>query len=297
MERPLDIEALDAFVAVAETQSFSRAADKLHLTQPAVSKRIAGLESALGTRLFDRIGRQVRLTGAGQELLPRAHALLLDVADMERRIRNLSGTVTGTLVMGTSHHIGLHRLPPVLQAYSRRYPGVQLDIRFMDSEVACAAVGKGDLELGIVTLPRQALPELHLQELWDDPLGVVVGQVHPLASTGQPLGVDTLLSHTAVLPAPSTFTRGILEDALSSRREALQVGMSTNYLETLKMLAATGLGWTLLPRSMLDADLVLLEVEGLALQRTLGIATHRRHTLSNAARAMITACEEVANPT
>ena len=293
----MDIEALHAFVAVAETESFSRAAERLYLTQPAVSKRIAGLETALGTRLFDRIGRQVRLTGAGQELLPRAHALLLDVADMERRIRNLSGIVSGTLVMGTSHHIGLHRLPPVLQAYSRKYPGVQLDIRFMDSEVACAAVGKGDLELGIVTLPRQAPPELHLQPLWDDPLGVAVGRGHPLATAGQPLGADTLLAHTAVLPAPDTFTRGILEDALGPRRQALQVGMSTNYLETLKMLAATGLGWTLLPRSMLDTDLVLLDVEGLTLHRTLGIATHGKHTLSNAARAMIAACEEVANPT
>ncbi len=287
----MDFEALTAFVAVADAESFSRAAEQLHLTQPAVSKRIAALESELDARLFDRIGRQVRLTVVGRELLPRARTLIDNVADTKRRILNLSGTVSGTLVMGTSHHIGLHHLPKILKAFSSNYPAVRLDIRFMDSEIACHAVAKGELELGVVTLPRRPLPDLKLRPLWPDPLGVVVGKSHPLANPKSRPTLRRLLEHTAVLPAPSTFTRAVLEQALGAHAERLKAGMSTNYLETLKMLAATGLGWTLLPLSMMDSDLVLLEIPGLKLSRKLGIATHEGHTLSNAATAMIAACE------
>jgi DNA-binding transcriptional LysR family regulator len=285
----MDIDALQAFSAVAATNSFSRAASHLHLTQPAVSKRVAGLERELGSALFDRVGRNVTLTEAGRQLLPRAQQLLLDIADVKRQIANLSGAVSGTLAMGTSHHIGLHRLPPVLSAFARDYPEVRLDIRFMDSEVVCEAVAAGELELGVMTLPLEPPESLRLDALWEDPLELVVGRQHPLAGVRRP-GLDRLLGHTAVLPAADTYTRAILREALGAREAKLSVAMSTNYLETLKMLAATGLGWTLLPRTMIDRDLRVLTVEGLALRRWLGIATSARRTLSNAAGAMIEAC-------
>jgi DNA-binding transcriptional LysR family regulator len=149
----MDTAALSAFLEVARTASFSLAAEHLHLTQPAVSKRISGLEESLGVALFDRVSRQISLTEAGRALLPRAQQLLLDMEDMKRAVGNLSGPVTGTLKIGTSHHIGLHRLPPALRAFSTHYRNVRLDLRFIDSEEAYEAVLSGDLELGIVTLP------------------------------------------------------------------------------------------------------------------------------------------------
>ena len=153
---------------------------------------------------------------------------------------------------------------------------------------------KGELELGIVTLPLNPPDELRLQVLWVDPLETVVGRTHPLS--GAPLiDMPQLLDHRAVLPGPDTFTRELLHNALGTMSDRLTVGMSTNYLETLKMLATAGLGWTLLPRVMLDDSLVPLEIKGLGLQRALGIATHRDRTLSNAARAMVAACEAVAS--
>ena len=157
----MDIDSLQAFIAVAENQSFSLAAEHLYLTQPAISKRIAALESELDTRLFDRIGRKVELTESGNALLPRARNILLDVEDSRRAISNLSGKITGKLSIGTSHHIGLHRLPPVLRSFTKKYPEVELDLHFMDSEEACQAVAHGDLELGIVTLPLNTPDDLH----------------------------------------------------------------------------------------------------------------------------------------
>ena len=119
----MDLNELSAFVAVAEHESFSRAAAALHLTQPAVSKRIAALEADAGVRLFDRVGRGVRLTDSGRMLLPRALEMLASLADTRRMLRNTQGRVDGVLRLATSHHIGLHRLAPVLRAYKQRYPG------------------------------------------------------------------------------------------------------------------------------------------------------------------------------
>jgi DNA-binding transcriptional LysR family regulator len=99
-----------------------------------------------------------------------------------------------------------------------------------------------------------------------------------------------LAGHPAVLPGESTYTRQILAGALRERGVELRVSMTTNYLETLRMLVATGLGWSLLPATLLDDDVVALQVDDMQLTRTLGVVTHRERTLSNAARQMIETC-------
>ena len=282
----MDIAELKAFLAVVETGSFSRAAEKTFITQPAVSKRIAGLESKLGLRLFDRIGRRIQLTEAGRTLLPRCQTLLNEVSDIERQLTNLRGDITGPLRMGTSHHIGLHRLPPALTRFHQQYSQASLDIRFMDSEFACREVAEGKLELAIVTLPTQYSHPLVLEKIWDDPLEIVVGRNHPLANK-QLVSLETLVSHPAILPGPGTFTREKILSALGDFADGLAISMATNYLEVLRMLAAIGLGWTALPHTMIDEDLIVVHAEGMAIQRELGIVTHEARNLSNAAQAMI----------
>lgn len=282
----MDSANLKTFIAAAELGSFSLAGERLFLTQPAVSKRIAALEQELGARLFDRIGRRVSLTEAGRALLPRAQAILQAIEDSRRLIGNLSDEVGGRLSIGTSHHIGLHRLPPVLRRFTRAYPAVELDLQFMDSEAACRAVQTGQLELGIVTLPLSPLAELDSELVWPDPLAVVVGREHPLAGQ-RSVAPAQLATHPAILPAHGTYTREILEQAIASEIGGLRVSMTTNYLETIKMLVSVGLGWSVLPRTMLSDDLQALDVPGLLLARQLGSVYHHRRTLSNAARAML----------
>ena len=281
----MNIDNLKAFTAVAETGSFSRAAEQLYLTQPAVSKRVATLETDLETRLFDRIGHQIILTESGQALLPRARSILLAIEDTRRAIGNLSGTIGGSLRIGTSHHIGLHRLPPVLKMCTREYPDIHLDMRFMDSEAACQAIEHGDLELGIVTLPVAPSDELITRAVWPDPLSVVVSREHPLTRAKPDL--EALLQHPAVLPSHGTFTRSVIEQALGERSAELKISLSTNYLETLMMLVGVGLGWSVLPDSMINDDVTALDIPELRMQRTLGIVRHRDRTLSNAGQALI----------
>lgn len=282
----MDTQGLSAFLEVAETGSFSRAGERLHLSQPAISKRIAALEGSLGTALFDRIGRHIALTDAGRALLPHARRVLHEIEDGRRALSLLDGHIGGRLSVGTSHHIGLHRLPPVLRAFTGKFPEVDLDLHFMDSEDACEAVVQGKLELGIVTLPLQPLPNLEMRRVWRDPLAVVVAPSHPLAARRRVKLAD-LAGLPAVLPDAQTYTHKIVSAALQEHGIAPRVRLATNYLETLKMLVGIGLGWSVLPRSMLDDSLVALSLPEFKLSRELGAVWHARRTRSGAATALL----------
>lgn len=282
----MDISSLSTFLAVARTGSFSQAGSELHVTQPAVSKRIAAVEEELGVALFDRIGRHVTLTEAGRTLLPRASRIVSEVRDCRRALSNLRGDVSGNLLIGTSHHIGLHRLPPVLSAFTRDHPDVDMDIRFLDSEVISDAVESGDLEIGIATLPAQPRGRISRMQVWTDILVVACNHRHPLAQVSSP-EPDVLGRFPAVLPGPVTYTHRIIRQAMNGVGVELSVRLSTNYLETLKMLASVGFGWTILPTGMVDGGLVQVPIQGLHLHRDLGAVWHSGRTLSNAAEALL----------
>ncbi len=277
----MDTNTLQAFVAVAKTGSFSLAAEQLFLTQPAVSKRIASLEEELAAKLFERLGKGVLLTEAGRALLPKARHILQEMDDSRRLITDLSSEVSGVLQLATSHHIGLHRLPSILQDYSRRYPQVKFDLSFLDSETGCEAVAAGDLEMAVVTLPQIPIAKLLLQKIWDDPLAIMVHKEHPLADMKD--NYAELIRYPAILPETGTVTRRLIEKPFQALDITLQIGVETNYLETIRMLVSVGLGWSVLPLSMLHADLLAINLPGLHFNRQLGIVTHSQRSLSRAA--------------
>lgn len=286
----MDISNLNAFIQVAETGSFSAAANQLHITQPAVSKRISALESQLNTRLIDRIGRKVALTPAGATLLPRARSIISDLEDAKRSLDNLSGDVTGRLNLAISHHLGLHRLPPILREFSQRYPNVTLDIQFLDSEVAYEAVAQGKIELAVITLTEQVSDNIHAKTIWKDPLAFVASTSHPLAQKNR-LTLKMLSEHDAILPELNTFTGTITKRLFNDKKLPLNVGMTTNYLETIGMMVSLGLGWSVLPITLLNEQLCELKVGNIQLERELGAIHHTERTLSNAAKAMLSLLE------
>lgn len=282
----MDKNSLSAFIAVAEARSFSKAAQQLLITQSAVSKRIAQLESGLEQQLFDRIGRRITLTEAGSALLPRARAILAAIDDAGRAMGNLSGKVQGVLSLAASHHISLHRLPPVLRAYVETFPDVQLNLRFQESEAAYEAVLQGELELAIITLSPHPDPALCAQRVWTDRLQYVVAKDHPLASTPE-INLQALNQFAAILPAPNTFTRQIVAEQFHKQGLELRVEMSTNYLDTIRMMVSIGLGWSLLPETMIDNSLQVLNTHSAPIERDLGYIFHRERTLSNAASQLM----------
>jgi DNA-binding transcriptional LysR family regulator len=281
----MDIQSIQAFLSVSETGSFSRAADALFLTQPAISKRIQGLEQSLGVALFDRIGKSVRLTEAGHALLPGCKRIIDEVEEGRRIVSNLRETTSGLLSLATSHHIGLHRLPPVLREFSRQFPEVELKLSFMDSEEACRQILNGEIELAIITLPGESDGRLELVPVWHDPLCITVSTQHELAAPGRH-SLKQLLETDAILPATGTYTRKLIDQALGLD-DSVRTLIETHYLETIKAMVQAGLGWSMLPSSMLDHSLVALEIRHKRTIRQLGAVVHSQKTKSNAANAMI----------
>jgi DNA-binding transcriptional LysR family regulator len=163
----------------------------------------------------------------------------------------------------------------------------------MDSEQACNEVARGEIELAIVTLPPKLETPLKADAVWDDPLDIVVARHHPLARA-RDVQIKDLAAYPAILPGPGTYTREIILKALGSWRNKIDIGMATNYLEVLKMLASIGLGWSALPHTMIDESLSVVQIKKMKIERTLGIVTHSARTLSNAARALVRAVHEAA---
>jgi len=261
----MDIDSLRAFISVVETGSFSLAAKKLYVTQPAISKRIASLENHLNHTLFDRMAR-----------------------DTERSIRELSGEIHGSLKVATSHHIGLHHLPPILREFASLHRNVNLQFEFLDSEQAHEKIIRGDCELAIVTISPKLEHPLKAEVIWQDPLAFVCGKNHDLAGSPQTT-LQALSQSPAILPDLNTFTGKMIKRCFDQAELPLTLNMATNYLETIKMMASVGLGWSVLPLSMLDDQLIQLEVShkknAVYLTRNLGVITHKHRTLGNAARA------------
>lgn len=290
----MDLANLQAFIAVAEQGSFSLAGEKLHITQPAVSKRLATLEEQLETRLFDRLGREVRLTQAGEVLLPRAYRIVNELEDSKRALHNLQEGVSGRLTLATSHHIGLRRLPPILRQYTSNYPQAVLDIRFLDSEVAYNDVLQGRCELAVITLSPRQIEPVQSMCVWQDELAFVAAHEHPLSKQA-PISLHDLCQWPAVFPGSQTFTSKIVLELFQQQKLTPNIHMHTNYMETIKMLVSIGLAWSVLPRTMLDHDLCELQLPGVRLVRDLGYILHPERTLSNAARAFINLLQRAAD--
>ena len=190
----MDNQNIKAFITVAHCGSFSEAAEQLYLTQSAISKRIAQLEHQVGKKLFDRFARQVSLTEAGTELLPRVKRILQEYENALQAISDLSGEASGTLRLAISHHLGLHRLPPILKQFAQQYPNVTLDIEFMDSEKAYERVLQGQSEVAVITLALEPQHNIDSQVVWTGPAAVYLRpgsppSQHQTADAGESGGV------------------------------------------------------------------------------------------------------------
>ncbi len=281
----MDITSIQAFLMVAREQSFSRASERLFVTQPAVSKRVAALESELGVTLFNRVARTVSLTEAGRQLIGKAQQVVEQAEELQRYALNLNDEIRGDLSISISHHAGLHRMPPVLKEFNQKYPQVKLDIQFEDSDQAFHSVEVGDIEFGVLTLPADMPRWIKAEVVWIDDLQLVVANDHPLAQLAQPTLLD-LAKYPGVLPNEDTETHQIILREFEREGLPLQVQMETNNLETLKMLVGVGLGWSLLPDTMFDQERFKEVKINCPLTRNLGIVLHSKRSLSNAAAAL-----------
>ena len=294
----MDSNALKAFITIVDQGSFSEAAELLHLSQPAISKRLAALENQLGETLIDRSQRQIRLTDSGGRLIPHARKILDEIHNARIALSPDSGLLEGELHIIASHHIGLHHLPKWLRRFKREYPQVTINLQFMESDDAYEQMRKRNAELAFVTLSDSMPASFHVFAQWPDPMAFVVGTDHPLASIKAPKLAD-LAQHPALLPDTSTSTYRVVSRLFLEANLPLHPQMPTNYLETLKMMTSVGLGWSVLPLRMADESLKVLEgvlakgtEAGNSVTRVLGGIGLTGRQPGNAAKALLRIVQE-----
>ncbi len=288
----MDINNLKAFIEVADKRSFSRSAETLSLTQPAVSKRIAALELELSAKLFDRVGRTVHLTEAGRVLLPSARQISAELSRIEDVICNLGNDVSGKLSIGTSEYIGTRHLPEILKPFREQYPNVDLDLHFANSKETLAAIEDGEIEMALCSTPDNGSlaghPKLRSVQIWSEALVIVCSNDHPLVSTS-PLTLDVLAKCPAILPPGDSNTRKSIENILHEHNLRTIVSMEVNDFDTMKSMSAIGLGWACLPSFVVDDTLKVLPIDALQIKHSVALVRHQNRTLSRAAQAFLKA--------
>jgi DNA-binding transcriptional LysR family regulator len=231
---------LALFLAVAEEGGFSRAAERLLISQPAVSLQVAELENALGLKLFDRLPRGVRLTEAGNVLLAYARRIAVVEAEADRAILELKGLSRGRLVVGASLTVGSYVLPPVFGEFHRRYPEVELSLEIVNTHEVQRRLVENSFDLGLMEGFLEA-EELVSDVFHEDELVVIVPPGHALAKRRKVMAAD-VGGEPLILREVGSGTRAVVERALRAKGLAVKPVMSLGSTEAIKRAVVAGLG-------------------------------------------------------
>jgi DNA-binding transcriptional LysR family regulator len=249
------------FQAVAKQRSFTKAAETLCMTQPAVTFQIRQLEEHFNTRLFDRVGGGITLTRAGTIALEYVDRILALSAELDARIKELSGQEVGPLMIGASTTIAEFLLPRILGEFTARHPGVVPRLIVTNSEAVQARVVERSLDLGFIE-GGSHLPTLVTDVFCDDELQVVCAPSHRLAQC-KALAAETLTEHAYISRESGSGTREVIDHYLKKAGlslDSLQVIMEATSLEALKGLAATGVGFAIMSRAAAEKEVRLGEL-------------------------------------
>lgn len=290
----MDFAGLEVLVAVAQEKGFSRAAEMLHRTQPAVSQAIRRLEEDVGTRLVDRSSKDGTLTAAGQLLFVHAQRLLGLRRDAENEVRELSQLDRGKVVLAANEYTVLHLLD-ALAEFRRRHPKIRVEVkRSLAREIPSEILGR-DAEIGVVTY-RPPQPGLTVVPIATDDLVLLVAPSHPLAGRKQvairDLGGEVFLAHNV-----RSTNRARVVKAFERHRTPLQIVMELPTLDAINRLVAAGVGVALVPRRAAEAEIArgevaALTVHDLRLPRGVNLVYRTAVELSHAAAAFVSCARE-----
>ena len=248
----MNINHLAIFHAVAEERSMSRGAERLCISQPAVSKQIRDLEAALGVTLFHRLPRGIRLTETGEVLAGHARRLFAVEADAERAIAELKGLVKGRLTVGASLTIGDYLLPQILGAYHRKHPGIALHLEIANTQVIQQKLREGVLDIGL-TEGFAEDADLEAEVFGEDELVAVVPPGHPLLGENA-VSAARFCAEPFLMREPGSGTRDVVERALARQGIQVQPAMSLGSTEAIKRGAAAGLGVAIISKLALETE-------------------------------------------
>jgi DNA-binding transcriptional LysR family regulator len=257
----MTLEQLRIFLAVAEMLHFTRAAEALYITQPAVSAAIQTLETEYGTRLFHRIGRHIEITDAGKLLQAEAQKILDHVELTERGLKELNNLQRGELKLGASLTVGNYWLPEKISQFKQLYPGIFIDCKLGNAEEICEGTAVGMYDLGLVTGEIKASLQhcLEKQEVGSDRLKIVVSQSHPWFQRSE-IYVDELLNTSWVMRESGSGAQQMFHQALENwgiEPSSLDVVLHLNTSEMVKAVVESGVGAAAIPESIVKKELQL----------------------------------------
>lgn len=285
----MDLAELQVFLTVASERSFSKAATRLHRTQPAISQAIRRLEDHLGERLFDRAAKDGKLTEAGRVLLDYAQRLMRLAEEADSAVRELRDLQRGRVLVG-ANEAAVHVVLPVVDRFRAAYPQVQVDIRRVPSRQIGVEVLQRSLDVGILSFPP-AEKGLASIVIGDDELVMLTSPTHALASRSQvtmaEFGRQHVIAHNEASPARDRVLR-----LFEQRHEQLNITLALPSLDGIKRAVEMGLGVALLPRRCAMAEissgrLAAVPVAQVRLPRHLRLVYPEHAQLSHAALAFI----------
>ncbi|MDE3189162.1 MAG: LysR family transcriptional regulator [Acidobacteriota bacterium] len=285
----MELSQLETFLAVAEERSFSRAAVRLHRTQPAVSQVIRKLEAAVGETLFDRAARDGSLTAAGVLLREYAQRLLALRREASSALDELKSLERGRLQLAANEYTCLYLLPAI-DAFRREFPHVNVTVHRMLASRIPEELNLRTFEIGVVSF-RPDPAQFRTIAVYGDTLALVVSPSHPLAGAERvsitELGQENFIAHNVASP----LRRKVIE-TFQRYRTPLNMGTELPTIEAIKRFVAMGNGVALVPhltaaRELEIGDLVRVKVDELEMKRVLRLIHRRQATLSYAARAFL----------
>lgn len=285
----IDFLGVEAFLSIAERGNFKRAAVQLNLSQTALSHRIRKLEADLGVKLFTRTTRQVALTPAGSELLPRARSMLENLSMSYEALRAQGRERQERLSIGCLPTIATYYLPSILREFTRQMPTINVRIHDNSASEIATLVQKGEAEFGITVLSASSW-DLEMKPLLKERYVLLCPADHPLAKQGSVSWSD-FEGLPLVRISPQTANRAIIDEALGSRREFMQWRFEVQHMATAVRLVAERVALTVAPQLAVDVvmapDLVALPIRNPSVTRTLGLVSKRGYPLSEAGAALL----------
>ena len=294
------IRQLEVFLAVARAGSFRRAADRVHLSQPALSQHVGELERGLGARLFDRRGRTVALTEAGQILENHALRVFATLASAREAIADLADGSRGPLVVGASTTPGVYLMPALMSTLAREQPGISVDLRIANSRVIEEQVRANELDLGVVGGHGLRPGEECLAAGVLDELVLVVPPGHAWARRAR-LDLSVLVRERLLMREEGSATRQVTERALEQADVKIGRMLVLDHTEAIKQAVMAGLGVAFVSiyavRGELETGrLVRVRLRSLDIQRHFHVIHNEARTLTVRAQALIAALQSWGKP-
>lgn len=286
----MNLNLLKVFHVAAHAQSFTRAAEALFLTQPGISKHIKDLEEYYGTRLFDRLGKKVVLTQAGEILYSKTETIFNMIDQLKVEIDELQGLNRGTLNIGASITIGVYILPQVLGLFRSIYPSIDISLDVALNQQVVESILNNSIDVGFLGAPPDD-QRIRAEAFLKDELVVVVPAGHEWALRDI-IEPHELVNQTFIISRQGSGTRRIIEERLERTGVALKKTIEFGHTEAVKKAVESGLGISILSRLTIPREEHLgliksLRISGVDLQRTFYFAFRKDKYLSGAATAFL----------